>query len=114
MAEIILSRSVAPGITLPAAYTSRSGGNGPGAQPIGVPGGVEPAAVREAAESLKRRMSVFDRRLDFSVDHELDKVVVRVIDEGSGEVIRQIPPEEVLRAAKVIDKLIGILFDERY
>lgn len=116
MAEIALNPVIAGSGGLTIVHPRQGGGS---AEPQAVAAvdeavATDPAAVASAVDSLKRRLSAFDRRLDFSIDQDLNRIVVRVIDEASGEVIRQIPPEEVLRAAKMVDKLIGILFDKRY
>lgn len=64
------------------------------------------AAVKEVNASLESR-SV---GLHFEVDKDLDRVIVKVVDRESGEVIRQIPTEEVVRIAKVLQgKVPGLL-----
>jgi flagellar protein FlaG len=40
------------------------------------------------------------RELNFSVDQESDQLVIKVMDSGTGKVIRQIPSEEMLRLAR--------------
>ena len=40
------------------------------------------------------------RELNFTVDEELGRTVVTVIDENTGDVIRQIPSEDMLELAK--------------
>lgn len=45
-------------------------------------------------------------RLEFAADPVLDRVVVRVLDRESGDVIREIPPEEMLQVAKIMRKLM--------
>ena len=54
-----------------------------------------------------------DVDLQFSV-HEGsgDDVMVTVTDAASGEVIREIPPSEVLNIAARLDEMIGVLFDQ--
>ena len=65
-------------------------------------------AVREVNASLQSR-SV---GLQFEVDKDTDKVIVKVVDRASGEVIRQIPTEEVVRIAKVLGKAPGMLVSQ--
>lgn len=50
------------------------------------------------------------RDLRFSVDEETGRTVVKVLDSRSGEVIRQIPPEEMLALAEDLERLQGLLF----
>lgn len=65
-------------------------------------------AVREVNASLESR-SV---GLQFEVDKDADRVIVKVVDRESGEVIRQIPTEEVVRIAKVLGKAPGLLVSQ--
>ncbi|VTU20494.1 flagellar protein FlaG [Variovorax sp. RA8] len=65
-------------------------------------------AVREINESL-RGQSIGVR---FEVDGETDRLVVKVVDRTSGELIRQIPSEEVLRIAKLLGRVPGALVSE--
>jgi flagellar protein FlaG len=65
-------------------------------------------AVREVNASLQSR-SV---GLQFEVDEDTDKTIVKVVDRASGEVIRQIPSEEVVRIAKVLGKAPGLLVSQ--
>ncbi|WP_438998418.1 flagellar protein FlaG [Variovorax beijingensis] len=62
-------------------------------------------AVKEANASLHSR----GVGLQFEMDEDTDRLIVRVIDRESGEVIRQIPSEEVVRIAKVLGKAPGLL-----
>ncbi|MBO9515099.1 MAG: flagellar protein FlaG [Variovorax sp.] len=70
------------------------------------PGSLE-SAVRQINESLGGQ-SVGVR---FEVDDETDRLVVKVVDRASGELIRQIPSEEVLRIARLLGKT-GTLVSE--
>ena len=56
---------------------------------------------------------LFNRRLKFSVNRELNKVIVKVIDGSTDEVIKEIPPEEIQRLQARIRDAIGLLFDEK-
>lgn len=47
--------------------------------------------------------------LDFSVDKELDRLIIRVVEQGSGKLIRQIPSEEALQIASAIERQINLL-----
>lgn len=45
----------------------------------------------------------------FEMDQEIDLLVVRVVDRESGDLIRQIPSEEVLGVSKSLRELRGLL-----
>lgn len=47
--------------------------------------------------------------LQFSVDKETGKTVIRIVDSKTGDVLRQIPPRELIEIAKSIDRMQGLL-----
>lgn len=46
-----------------------------------------------------------DRELQFARDPGTRTMVIKVVQQQTGEVIEQIPPEQVLRAAEALSKL---------
>jgi len=67
----------------------------------------EEAAARPAsAEPPRDRVTVGETSARFEVDPVARRVVLKVLDDRTGEVIRQVPPEEVLAAAKVLDQIV--------
>jgi len=55
---------------------------------------------------------VFNKRLKFSINEELNQVVVKVIDSQTDKVIKEIPPEVLQRLHVRIREAIGLLIDE--
>ena len=53
------------------------------------------------------------RSIGFAFDKSLGVHIITVRDTRSGEVIRQLPSEEVVRVAHNIEKLKGLLFDRK-
>ena len=51
-------------------------------------------------------------RLRFRLDQASGRVAVTVINKETQEIIREIPPEELLEIAQKLHKYCGILFDE--
>ena len=51
--------------------------------------------------------------LDFSIDEDTEKLVVKVVDTTTGDIVRQIPSEEIIHIAKMLDKLQGLLYRGR-
>ena len=68
------------------------------------------ANIREAVDRINRQMQDSNRDLNFSVDDASDRIVITVKSARTGEVIRQIPNEVVVRVAHNIEKLKGFLF----
>lgn len=56
---------------------------------------------------------IADTRFEFSVHEGTEKIMVKVIDERTDEIIREIPPEEILNMVAKIWELAGILVDKR-
>lgn len=69
----------------------------------------------QAVENVSGYIQNITRELNFSVDEELNSFVVKVLDQETGAVIRQIPTEEMIELAKSLaesqkDSTTGILF----
>jgi len=47
--------------------------------------------------------------LEFSVDADTNRIVVKVVDNETRELVRQIPMEEMLALAKAMNQLQGLL-----
>lgn len=62
-------------------------------------------ALRQAISDVESFLQVQNRDLAFSIDEDTARSVVTVIDGQSGDVIRQIPSEEVLALAERIQEL---------
>ncbi|VFR17599.1 putative flagellar protein [plant metagenome] len=60
-----------------------------------------------AIEELNRGMQAWSTQLQFEVDPDLQRLVVSVLDAETGDTIRTIPSEAVLRMAKIIVSLQG-------
>lgn len=56
--------------------------------------------LNNAIRNVSGYVQNITRELKFSVDEELGRTIVRVIDENTGDVIRQIPSEDMLQLAK--------------
>ena len=51
--------------------------------------------------------------LEFSIDKDTHTQVIKVIDRKSGDVVRQIPPEEVLNFLRQFEKFKGLIVSRR-
>lgn len=65
---------------------------------------------KERAEALINRF--MDRTTRLEVDNELHRVIIKLIDKKSGEIIRQIPPEELIELAKKMRSAEGVFLDK--
>jgi flagellar protein FlaG len=74
---------------------------------------VEAPSLDEALAQLQEFSRNMRRSLDFSVDSESGRSVVRVMDVETDQVVRQIPTEEAINIARNIERIKGILFEEQ-
>jgi flagellar protein FlaG len=63
------------------------------------------AQLEEAVAKVESFLKVQNRDLAFTIDEDTKRSVVTVKDSSSGDVIRQIPSEEVLKLAERIQEL---------
>jgi len=66
-------------------------------------------AVEAAAQQMQSFVSSMGRNLNFSIDGSTGYHVVRVTNPTTGEVIRQMPSEEVLRLAHSFDQISALI-----
>jgi len=71
------------------------------------------AKVEAAAEKIQSFAASLGQGVRFVVDSSTGKAIVRVMDPQTNETIRQIPPEESLRLARMVDYLASLLVDQR-
>ena len=78
---------------------------------------INPAQEREnlkqAVNMLNQQAQQTNRGLGFRMDEVLNAPVVTVTSAQTGEVVRQIPSEVVIRVAHNIEKVKGMLFNGR-
>lgn len=67
-------------------------------------------SLEEAVSSIKDFVQTIRRDLNFDLDDSSGKMVVKVTDRASGEVVRQIPTEEALRLAENLEEARSLLF----
>lgn len=69
--------------------------------------------VEKAVETINDAVEHVNRALRFSIHEDTQRVMVRVVNVFTDEVIKEIPPEEVLDTVARIREMIGLLIDER-
>ena len=79
----------------------------------GKSGLTEQEKLKMAVQEIEKFVQSVKRNLEFSIDEPSGKMVVKVIASGSGEVIRQIPNEEVLKLANSLNDASSLLFSAK-
>jgi len=70
-------------------------------------------SLQSAIKLLNDQVSTKAQGLGFSYDDSVKNPVITVRNTQTGQVVRQIPSEDVLRMAHNIDQLKGILFNAK-
>ncbi|NGR07376.1 flagellar protein FlaG [bacterium SGD-2] len=68
-----------------------------------------PRQLDDIFQEVNAAMEAWATGMRFEIDEDTQQLVVSIIDNKSGEVIRQIPSDEVLHIAKMISQFQGQL-----
>lgn len=69
--------------------------------------------LHRALDKINEKVQQVMREIKFSVDEKSDRVVIKVIDQSTKEIIREIPPEAVIDMAEQLDRAQGVLIKEK-
>ncbi len=85
------------------------------AEPVNGNGTAEPsrADVSKAVDNINQAMRSLSQGLEFSIDDDSKRMVVKVVDQQTGDVIRQVPTVEALEIAKALDRVQGLLIRQQ-
>ena len=72
-----------------------------------------PEELRESVKAVNDFVSTMSDSLQFRIDEDTGKTIVKVVDLSSHEVIKQIPSEEMVAIAKALDQLKGLLVQQK-
>ncbi len=70
---------------------------------------VDNVALEDAVKKINEFISPSSSSVQFSVDQDSNRTVVKVVDLETKKVIRQFPNEDVLAMSKALDKLQGLM-----
>ena len=79
-------------------------------QPVSLPSMEQ---VKEAVQKINKTMASLSNNLEFSIDEDSDRTIIKVVDQETKEVIRQVPTKETLEIAKALDKVQGLLIKQQ-
>ena len=82
----------------------------PVAAKANAPAAIDEQSLEGMVEDLNDRAQIVQRRLQFNIDEESGKTVIKVIDVETEEVIREMPPESILEMQKHMAEMSGLLF----
>lgn len=72
-----------------------------------------PEQLKNVVDNINRALKQSNRNLEFSVDTDTNKQLVKLVDTETGDVIRQFPSEEALAISRAIDQFQqGVLLQQ--
>lgn len=71
------------------------------------------SALDKALESVNHSLEAWATGMRFEMDDDAQRLVVSIVDNETGEVLRTVPSDAVLRVAKMIVQLQGSGIDTR-
>ena len=69
--------------------------------------------VKQAVQNINKSLQSMSRDLEFSVDSDSNRTIVKVVDSTTKEVIRQIPSQEAIEISKALDTVRGLLIKQQ-
>jgi uncharacterized FlaG/YvyC family protein len=69
--------------------------------------------LRNQIDHMNKAAKALETHAQFSFDKEAGRVVVKVIDDQTGEVLKQIPPQDFLDLVTEIRKFVGMFLDKK-
>ena len=73
----------------------------------------DPKVVQQLAAELGTALDKVEGDFSVSVDRDSGFVIVRITDEVTGEIVRQIPPKELVEADRNMERIVGLLVDDQ-
>lgn len=74
---------------------------------------VDTKQLEAAVKQVQNVTQTLANELRFNIDKDTDKTVVKIVDSTTGDLIRQIPSEEMLAIAKALDHIQGLLIKQK-
>ena len=71
------------------------------------------AEVTKAIGQIQIMMDLRNRSVSFTRDQETGTDIIKVIDDNTGDTIRQMPSEELLTFMKNLTRMLGTFLDEK-
>jgi flagellar protein FlaG len=69
--------------------------------------------MEKAVATLNKLVAPAAQAIQFAIDDESGRTVVKVIDTETRQVLRQVPSEEAIGISRVLDRLRGLLIQEK-
>jgi len=65
------------------------------------------------AAELNKALEQVEGSYSVSVDDDTGMMVVRITDTETGDIVKQVPPQQVLDVSVSVEKIVGLLVDDQ-
>lgn len=91
----------------------QTGGQNPEAEAVLESKKVAQSTIDSTMSDINSKIKMSNTQLQYSIDEDTQRISIKVIDQDTDKVIREIPPEETLEAIKKIWEIAGIIVDKK-
>lgn len=70
--------------------------------------------LADKVDQMNKTALIFNRKMQFQIHEETQRVMVKIINSESGEVISEIPSKKLLDMAAKMEEMVGMIFDKRF
>ncbi len=67
--------------------------------------------LRDTAERVGKAVSVLNQALTYEIDDTTDTIITKIVNRYTRELIRQIPPEDVVEISRRFHEYVGLIFN---
>ena len=72
-----------------------------------------PSQLQDALKEINKALREQSQGIEFTVDKDSHQTIVKVVDQQTKEVIRQMPSKEAVEIAKALDRMQGLLLKQK-
>lgn len=65
-----------------------------------------PGGIKAIVAEVNKQLSSVGTKVTMTIDDDADMVIIKVVDTETGEVLKQIPPEDVVKVSKRLQEVI--------
>jgi flagellar protein FlaG len=69
--------------------------------------------IKQDLDAINTQLKSVNSSIKFIIDGKSNDIVVKIVDDDTGKVIRQIPPETVVRLREHLNEMSGLLVEEK-
>ena len=69
--------------------------------------------IHKDLEMINEQLKSSNSSIQFSIDDKSNEIIVRIVDRDTGEVIRQIPPESIVRPRDSMRDMSGLFVEKK-